>query len=138
MSVTIMICIAIAATVYGFMSSLKFYESEYPPYSFWGRESYKRKYKKHESSNDQIYLTLAPKEKGFWGWYYKFFKIKYREAFPFSATILVFVTDGYHMLQFIMIKAILIAASRNVIDFFVLWAIWFLFFNVFFRNRFKG
>lgn len=137
MTLTVILCIAIAATAYAFLSRIKFYSDSIKPHSFWGSESWKRKYKKHPASNDVIFLTLPPIEKGIWGWYYKFFGIKYRERFPLSATVLVFLTDGYHLVQFVMIKAILIACSRNVIDFFVLWAIWLLFFNIFFRNKFK-
>ncbi|MEZ5195117.1 MAG: hypothetical protein R2764_01560 [Bacteroidales bacterium] len=34
---------------------------------------------------------------------------KYRERFLFSSTILVFVTDGWHLAQFIMLKAMILA-----------------------------
>lgn len=32
-------------------------------------------------------------------WYYRFFKIKYKERFPGSATLFVSLTDGYHSSQ---------------------------------------
>lgn len=31
------------------------------------------------------------------GWYYKLFKLKYKERFPLSATALVWLTDRWHM-----------------------------------------
>lgn len=137
MTLTVILCIAIAATAHAFISRMKFYSDEYKPHSFFGSDSWRRKYKRHKQSNDFIYLTLPAPEKGLAGWYYRFFRIKYKERFPLSATVLVFLTDGYHLVQFVMIKAIIIAASRNAIDFFVLWAIWLLFFNIFFRNKSK-
>lgn len=55
-------------------------------YSFWGGKTYLRKYKFPLDSNVN-------------NWYYRFFKIKYKERFPLSATFLVFLTDGYHLNQ---------------------------------------
>lgn len=43
----------------------------------------------------QFEIHPAPKT-----WYYRFFKIKYKERFPMSATLLVFLTDAYHLMQF--------------------------------------
>jgi hypothetical protein len=33
-------------------------------------------------------------------WYYQFFKLKYRERFPLSGSLLVSFTDKYHAFQF--------------------------------------
>lgn len=55
--------------------------------SFWGEHSYTRKYANPFE---------PPKE----NWYYRVFKIGYLERFPLSATVLVFLTDGYHLAQF--------------------------------------
>ncbi len=35
-------------------------------------------------------------------WYYPFFKPEYKEAFPYSSTILVFLTDSWHFYKFMM------------------------------------
>jgi hypothetical protein len=58
--------------------------------SFWGNDSWLRKYK----LDDKKQLIEAPHT-----WYYRFFKIKYKERFPLSATFLVNFTDGYHAMQ---------------------------------------
>lgn len=109
------------------------------PYSFLGSESWKRKYKKHPSSNSQMYLTYpAPNN-----WYYKFFGIRYKERFPGSATVFVFLTDGYHLVQWFMIKAILIAVvadyngetfTFNLWRFFALWITWSAVFSLVFKR----
>jgi hypothetical protein len=59
---------------------------------FWSNFSWTRKYKSFE--NNGIDLVDAPNT-----WYYRFFKIKYKERFPLSATFLVNFTDGYHACQ---------------------------------------
>jgi len=59
---------------------------------FWGNNSWLRKYKSYESNG--VDLVDAPDN-----WYYRFFKIKYKERFPLSATFLVSFTDGYHTMQ---------------------------------------
>jgi hypothetical protein len=55
--------------------------------SFWGNEGWR----KYANPID------APKD----NWYYRYFKIGYKERFPLSATLLVFVTDAYHLFQMI-------------------------------------
>lgn len=77
------------------------------PTGFWGEHSYLRKYK-------NPYVD-APNN-----WYYKRFKINYKEAFPGSATCLVFLTDGFHLMQFVMLKCMAIAPA-------VLLGVWWLF-----------
>jgi hypothetical protein len=57
------------------------------PTGFFGRNSWKRKWK-YEAGRP----ILAPKN-----WYYKFFKLKYRERFLLSSTLLVFLTDAPHL-----------------------------------------
>lgn len=64
-------------------------------YGFWGNDSHLRKYK-NISPPDRLYeITKAPTT-----YYYKLFNLKYKEAFPLSATFLVFATDGMHAAQF--------------------------------------
>src|SRR5688572_13398486 len=66
--------------------------------TFWGASSWKRKYKvkwlrsKDGSLPDFGQFVPAPNT-----WYYRFFKIIYKERFPLSATFLVSITDGYHL-----------------------------------------
>lgn len=57
---------------------------------FWDKDSYKNKY-------DYPVDGIEPAPQN---WYYKLFKIKYKERFPGSATIFVTLTDGYHLTQF--------------------------------------
>ena len=56
--------------------------------SFWGEESYWRKY-------------ANPMDAPLENWYYKFFKIKSKERWPTSATFTVMFTDGMHLMQFL-------------------------------------
>lgn len=70
------------------------------PTGFWGELSYERKYKKEEGH------LLQPRNPN---WYYRFFKIKYTEKFPLSATLLVSFTDGYHLCQ-LLFKIFLICS----------------------------
>jgi len=64
--------------------------------SFWGVNSWVRKY----DSTLPIIRT---------NWYYRTFKIIYKEHFPGSATIFVWLTDGYHLTQFFFLWAITIS-----------------------------
>lgn len=59
--------------------------------SFWGSQSWRRKYK----MDDEYNFFPAPTT-----YYYKLFNLKYKERFPLSATFLVFTTDGMHLMQF--------------------------------------
>ena len=53
------------------------------------------------------------KKEGREWWYFGLYKPKHPEKFPFSTTILVFLTDRWHLSQFIMLRCfyILIAIS---------------------------
>ena len=57
---------------------------------FWGNDSWRNKYK---YPADKALFEYGK------GWYYRLFKIKYKERFPLSATLLVSLTDGYHLMQ---------------------------------------
>lgn len=77
------------------------------PESFWGSISWRRKYKK---LIPLVYIMPEVEQWPSWKrWYYKTFKIKYPERFPFSATMLVWLTDGMHLMNFLM-KFFLIGA----------------------------
>lgn len=71
--------------------------------SFWDASSWKRKYKvKWLRSRDGNLPDFGQFIPALDNWYYRFFKIKYKERFPGSATIFVSLTDGYHFMQFWM------------------------------------
>lgn len=58
---------------------------------FWDiRESWRCKYK----NTDPTYKPYHP-------WYLGLHEPTYQEAFPFSSTLLVFLTDGFHLVKFI-------------------------------------
>lgn len=63
---------------------------------FWGNESDKRKYKRP--------LKPAPLTA-----YYKYNDLAYVEKFPGSGSIGVFLTDGYHLMQFCFLALISIS-----------------------------
>lgn len=73
-----------------------------PLTGFFGKEQYERKYAKNENG----YAFKAPKT-----WYYRFFKLKYKEAYPLSATFLAFTTDGYHLFQLLWKSCIIASIS---------------------------
>lgn len=64
--------------------------------SFFGENSYLRKYKNKYDDKTKFQVLIPIRNL----WYYDLFKVPYREAFPLSATLLVFVTDFYHLMQF--------------------------------------
>jgi hypothetical protein len=66
--------------------------------------------------------------------YYRAFGIKYKEAFPGSATVFVFLTDGYHLIQWIMTKCVFIAVATSFVEFLILWAVWSATFTIIFRR----
>lgn len=53
--------------------------------------------------------------KGFKHWYYfGFYYPKYQERFMYSTTIFVFLTDGWHFLQFIFLNTLTIALAISI------------------------
>lgn len=91
---------------------------------FWGANSWMRKYR----FKGDMYHDLPPDN-----WYYRFFKIKYKERFPLSATLLVAFTDGYHLMQLLFKLLFCISIVTYSMDFnwwmalvyFVIWGITF-------------
>lgn len=76
------------------------------PYGFWGEESYVRKYK--------LPPGMVQNEKD-----------RYKERFPLSTTFLVFLTDGYHLMQFIFFLSLSLsftfAISFSWVKFGLVW-----------------
>lgn len=142
------ICFAIAVHCYVIISlywqnKLKIKYTGYQ-YGMWGRDSWWRKYDyKVMWSKDQngkfvgmAFGVPAPKT-----WYYKTFEIKYQEKFPLSATALVWLTDGFHLVQFFMIKFFCAAVAFAVggpwwmilAVFAGVRLIWYIVFNVWYK-----
>jgi hypothetical protein len=64
------------------------------PFSFWGDDSDRRKYKRKPSPEYNYFMTGAPVN-----WYYKLIREKYAERWPTSTWLTVSLTDGYHLMQ---------------------------------------
>lgn len=69
-----------------------------PLCSFWGATSWTRKYYRNPVHG---VFEQAPDK-----WYYRYFHLKYREKFPGSATVFVFLTDAHHFFQWLMFNFI--------------------------------
>jgi hypothetical protein len=88
-------------------------------YGFWGERSWTRKYVwlKDPISNTEPMFVAVPNN-----WYYRLFKLPYKERFPLSATFLVNFTDGYHMCQSISFLSFAGAFSLSTgIGFLYVW-----------------
>jgi len=59
-------------------------------------------------------------------WYFGLYKPKFPEKFPFSSTMLVFLTDKWHLSQFIMLRSFYTAIAISLTDNF-----WLVMFSVF-------
>lgn len=103
---------------------------------FWGGSSYLRKYKKAVGKSTA--LIAAPNN-----WYYRFFKIKYKERFPLSATLLVSLTDAPHALQ-LTFKLLLIGSMVSYkemvnpwVDGLIYFGIWGIVFTIVYKELSK-
>jgi hypothetical protein len=56
---------------------------------------------------------LSKFRKNHW-WYFKLYTPKLPEKFPFSSTILVFLTDRWHMNQFFMLRGFYLAVAISI------------------------
>lgn len=59
------------------------------------------------------YDFTKPSDTKHW-WYFGLYKPKYPEKFPFSTTILVCLTDRWHLAQFMMLRAFYIAIALHM------------------------
>jgi len=125
MTLTSFIFLSIAAACWAVCSHYTFQNRSKYKFGFWGEESYKRKYARSTAGDSKVYWLIAAPA----NWYYRIFKIKYKERFPLSATVFVFLTDGYHLTQWIMIKCIIASITLELKPFLLLWAVWLLVFN---------
>lgn len=90
--------------------------------SFWGASSSVRKYKYINGK-----IQSAPNN-----WYYRLTKLKYKERFPLSGSILVFLTDGAHLMQFFF-KLLFCAVFYPLTNWWfcvILWVVWGLVFTL--------
>lgn len=113
-----LLCFVLAVAAYGLKESAahgKIRNSK-DLMGFWGIWSWKRKY---------VYpLVKAPDT-----WYYRTFKIEYKEKFPGSATIFVFITDGMHFSQtfFKLFLCTSVVAYRPILGWYDAVLYWILF-----------
>jgi len=78
-------------------------------------------------TGELVPLEKAPK------YYLGLHKPIFKEFFPYSSTILVFITDGWHFFQFLFLRSIYIALSITLTDtFWKLMLMSFIIFPVFF------
>lgn len=87
-------------------------------FGFFGSSQWVRKYKRPRTDE-------TPKN-----FYYKTFRIPYKECFPLSATALVFVTDAYHFFQWLTTKLIFLAITRDPLTYVLIWVVWSIGFNI--------
>ena len=60
------------------------------------------------------YKYASPLTKGTDWWYFGLHKTTYKEAFPFSSTLFVPFTDGWHLAQFVFLNSMFLALSINI------------------------
>jgi hypothetical protein len=124
-------CFFIASMLWAVMNTWMFHYStsvftSLPDNSFFGVDSWMRKYTRARDLR-----FFAPGK----SIYYRLFKIDYRERFAGSATIFAFLTDGYHLCQFIMLWLIAYAFTEPFLQYGLLGtlllyrAVWWVGFN---------
>ena len=114
--------LALAAAAYAVQSHYTHHNEVKDPTSFFGQQSWVRKYKQNLDGT----LIKAPEN----NWYYKLFKLQYREKFLFSTSLFVWVTDYWHFCQFIWVNSLFLLYSHTWWGFAVLWSVWHLTFNI--------
>jgi len=83
-------------------------------------DTWKNKYKRTEAGS-----LVSTDKKDHW-WYFGLYTPNYAEKFPFSSTMLVFLTDKWHLSQFIMLRSFYTAIAISLTDNF-----WLVMFSVF-------
>jgi len=78
---------------------------------WWNKNrSWKMKWKLNTNGSSPLINTVRP-------WYYLgLFKPKYQERFPYSSTILVSLTDGWHLLQSIQFNLVFLGKAIILFD----------------------
>jgi hypothetical protein len=93
---------------------------------------FKWKHEKRKQSHDQISHVLVGWKTKHW-WYLGLKETAYPERFPFSSTILVFLTDGWHLFQFFFLSCIELAIAIQ----FDHWVFWFFMFKIILSGSFE-
>jgi hypothetical protein len=112
-------------------------------YGFWGKLSDYRKYKLVGTYDEIIRETHFRPEKAPKNWYYKnwFWTIKYKERWLTSTNLTVFLTDGWHLMQFVFINSLLLGfamlAHNTLLWFVVFRTIWAIVFNISYNKLFS-
>ncbi|MCH9621046.1 MAG: hypothetical protein S4CHLAM20_04600 [Chlamydiia bacterium] len=74
---------------------------------YWNKgEGWKYKWKLDKSNR----TSLSTRKEWYYLWLYK---PLFKESFPYSSTALVFITDGWHLLQFIQFKLAIISVVTH-------------------------
>lgn len=82
------------------------------PLGFWGEMSWQRKYYLVDGHPG---LFKQPKK----NLYTRLFGVKYKERFPLSSTLLVSITDGYHLMQMVFLLCISAAIAIHYDRWFI-------------------
>lgn len=82
------------AELVGFKHNESIFSGRVQPSSFWGSKSWERKWRFKLKPNLNV--------DSFWYRYHRWFNLEYPEKFPLSATALVFLTDGFHLCNWLM------------------------------------
>lgn len=97
------------------------------------KESWIFKWKHKKVKNgEQVSRVLTGWRTKHW-WYLGLKTTKYPERFPFSSTILVFLTDGWHLFQFFFLSCIELAIAIQ----FDHWVFWFFMFKIILSGSFE-
>lgn len=97
------------AELVGYEHGDSIFSAKVKPTSFWGSQSWKRKYRMTSYETTYPHPEISVRLSKLYRRYYKIFKIEYEERFLFSATAFAWTTDGFHLMNFLM-KFFLIAA----------------------------
>lgn len=100
------------AELIGYEHADSIFSAKVKPTSFFGSQMWKRKYRVTSYGTMFPHPQLSVRIPRIYRRYYKAFKIEYEERFLFSATALVWLTDGMHLANFLM-KFSLIAACMT-------------------------
>jgi hypothetical protein len=100
-------------------NKLRWQKEDTDYFSFWGRNSWVRKY-----AGNHKKAALLERVKNH-NWYYRFFKIKYKEAYLFSSNFLIWTTDGYHLCQMLSFSFLTLSITFAIgFDWRLLLGVW--------------
>lgn len=113
----------LAGRANGLMDTMSFHWFNAPsrfldnPY-FWNPDtSWRNKWKLDDFFEEPISVSRITSKRHHW-WYLGLHTPKYVERFPFSSTLLVFLTDGWHLLKTWMILCFCIGSGYSIVVLF--------------------